>query len=69
MSRSNYARHVRACGGGVEEVEEGEETEARVIRGRTKECEVCGAVLTVRNMARHMDTQHRVWDPGGGPSP
>ena len=67
-SRSNYARHLRGCGG-EEYMEEEEETGARVIRGKTKPCEVCGKVLTVRNMARHMDTQHQVWDPGGGPRP
>ena len=36
-----------------------------VIRGKTKACEVCGVVITIRNMARNMDTQHRTWDPGG----
>ena len=39
------------------------------VRGRTKACETCGVVLTTRNMARHVDRFHRIWDPGGGPAP
>ena len=39
-------RHLRVCGG-EDGVGEGGETGAPVIRGRTKACEVCGAVLTV----------------------
>ena len=70
-SYSNYARHVRSCGGEDGGGERGEGSEGggadRSGGGRRKPCEVCGAVLTVRNMARHMDTQHRTWDPGGGP--
>ena len=73
VSSSNYARHVRGCseGDGVEGGAVGGGSRAYRGRGeagsRRKACEVCGAVLTVRNMARHMDTQHRTWDPGGGP--
>ena len=39
------------------------------VRGRVKPCEVCGKQITVRNMATHVDTVHRVWDPRGGPRP
>ena len=71
VSKSNYARHRRGCGGeeGAEAENGAEERRGGMVRGRTRACEECGKVITVRNMARHMDTQHRVWDPGGGPRP
>ena len=60
VSRGNYARHLRSCGGGQG---------GGGGWGRTKACEMCGVVLTTRNMARHVDRFHRIWDPGGGPRP
>ena len=74
VSSSNYARHQRTCGGGDEGGGRGAggsrgAGNSREVRGPTSLCTVCGKRITVRNMARHMDSQHRVWDPRGGPRP
>ena len=64
VTRTNYARHVRVCGGERRE----EVAERRGVRGKVKECERCRRVLSAANMARHREGC-RVWDPGGEPSP
>ena len=39
----------------------------REVRERKKPCEVCGKLVIVRNMARHVDTVYQVWNQGGEP--
>ena len=41
---------------------------ARRMRGKVKECERCGRVLSTSNMARHLRGCW-VWDPGGVAEP
>ena len=57
VSRSNYARHVRGCGGEAEQRRGGG-------LGRRAPCQRCGRQLLASNMARHLGSC-RVWDPGG----
>ena len=73
VNKGSYARHVRGCNirlGREDELggdrEEGVRRRGGVV-GPRKECERCGRVLSVANMARHQRSEAcRVWDPGGG---
>ena len=62
ITYENYARHVRGCAR-----REGERND-RGARGRVKECNRCGRVLTVANMARHQKGR-AARGPGWKPSP
>ena len=53
---------------GSEEAEEVKEDEKDEEEGKAEEV-MQRWMQEVGNMARHMDTQHQVWDPGGGPRP
>ena len=63
VSRSNYARHVRGCGG------VGDGGRGGAVVGNRGPCPRCGVVLSKANMARHLRGCRRVWDPGGEPRP
>ena len=67
VSRGNYARHRRGCGGvdGGEDEGGGGDVGGNRTRGRTAVCQLCGRTLSHSNMARHQRSC-RVWDPGGG---
>ena len=67
VSRGNYARHRRGCGGvdGSEDEGGGGGVGGNRTRGRTAVCQLCGRTLSHSNMARHQRSC-RVWDPGGG---
>ena len=58
VSRKNYARHVRGCGG----------IARAAAPGKVKQCTWCRRTLSAANMARH-ERRCRVWDPGGEPNP
>ena len=67
VSKPNYARHVRRCGGsGSVSVGRGSGESSGGGRGP---CPQCGTMLSVANMARHLRSCRRVWDPGGEPRP
>ncbi|KAI8486756.1 hypothetical protein Bbelb_355040 [Branchiostoma belcheri] len=64
VSRGNYARHVRSCGGGGGGAS-AVRREREPVKGKVGVCPSCQREISYSNMARHQKACRRVWDPGG----